>query len=53
MSQIISKSPPKLLEQVKMALRLKHYAIRTEEAYIAWIKKFILFHGKKHPLLMA
>jgi hypothetical protein len=31
-------------------LRLKHYAIRTEEAYVAWIKRFILFHGKKHLL---
>ncbi|WP_029215030.1 integron integrase [Kallotenue papyrolyticum] len=41
--------PPKLLDQVRRALRVKHYAIRTEEAYIQWIKRYILFHDKRHP----
>ena len=40
---------PPLLEQVRRCLRLKHYSIRTERAYVAWIKRFILFHRKRHP----
>jgi len=40
---------PKLLDQVRHVLRLKHYAIRTEQAYIDWIRRFILFHHKRHP----
>ncbi len=40
---------PKLLDQVIEILRLKHRSIRTEEAYIYWIKQFILFHKKRHP----
>lgn len=40
---------PKLLDQVRLHIRTRHYSIRTEEAYIAWIKDFILFHGKRHP----
>ncbi len=41
--------PKKLLDQVREAIRLKHYSIRTEEAYVGWIKRFILFHNKRHP----
>ncbi len=40
---------PKLLEQVKIHLRSLHYSNRTEESYINWIKRFILFHNKTHP----
>jgi len=40
---------PKLLDQVRDKIRVKHYSIRTEKAYSDWIKRFILFHGKKHP----
>jgi len=39
----------KLLDQVSEALRLKHYSIHTEESYLAWIKRYILFHHKRHP----
>jgi integron integrase len=39
----------KLLDQVKNLIRLKHYSIRTEETYINWIRRFIIFHGKRHP----
>jgi len=39
----------KLLVQIRHEIRLKHYSIRTEEAYIKWIKRFILHHGKQHP----
>ncbi len=42
-------SPPKLLDQVQARLRLKHYSLRTEAAYIGWIRRFILFHRKRHP----
>jgi integron integrase len=41
--------PPKLLEQMREALRLRHYSLRTEEAYTDWARRFILFHGKRHP----
>ena len=44
---------PKLLDQVRHIIRLKHYSIRTEQAYIHWIKQFILFHNKRHPADMA
>jgi integron integrase len=39
----------KLLDRVRDAIRTKHYSIRTEEAYVNWIKRFILFHDKRHP----
>jgi len=41
--------PKKLLDQVRDALRLKHYSLRTEETYVDWITRFILFHNKRHP----
>jgi site-specific recombinase XerD len=40
---------PKLLDQVRAAIRVRHYSIRTEHAYVDWIKRFIYFHGKRHP----
>jgi hypothetical protein len=43
---------PKLLDQVRDVMRRKHYSIRTEQSYIDWIRRFILFHGKCHPLEM-
>lgn len=44
---------PKLLEQVRGLLRAKYYSLRTEEAYLGWIKRFILFSGKRHPKEMG
>ena len=41
--------PPRLLDQVKQVMRLKHYALSTEQCYTQWIRRFILFHGKRHP----
>ena len=38
-----------LLDQVRAAIRLRHYSLRTEEAYLQWIKRYILYHGKRHP----
>lgn len=43
----------RLLDQVRGILRIHHYSIRTEEVYIQWIKRFILFHNKRHPLEMG
>jgi integron integrase len=45
--------PKKLLDQVRDTLRVKHYAYRTEEAYVDWIRRYILFHNKRHPQEMA
>jgi site-specific recombinase XerD len=44
-----SGSSPKLLDQVRQAIRLRHYSRRTEAAYVAWIRRFIVFHRKRHP----
>jgi integron integrase len=44
---------PRLLDRVRQACRLRHYSIRTETAYVEWIKRFILFHHKRHPLEMG
>src|SRR5581483_3313585 len=40
---------PKLLDRLREKVRLKHYSIRTEQVYIDWARRFILFHGKRHP----
>jgi integrase len=45
--------PPKLLDQYRNALRIKHYSPRTEDTYLQWVKNFILFHGKRHPKEMG
>lgn len=42
-------APPKLLDRVRWHLRVKHYSLRTEHAYVDWIRRFILFHRKQHP----
>jgi integron integrase len=46
-------TPPKLLDQVRNKIRVTHYSIRTETQYLQWIKRFILFHGKRHPKEMG
>ncbi len=43
----------KLLDQVRDVIRLKHYSIRTEKAYVSWIRRYILFHNKRHPREMG
>ena len=43
------EQPKKLLDQVRDVIRVKHYSIRTEESYVDWIRRFILFHNKRHP----
>jgi integron integrase len=44
---------PKLLDQVRLAIRTRHYSPKTEDSYVHWIKRFIFFHNKRHPAEMA
>jgi Phage integrase, N-terminal SAM-like domain len=43
-------SSPKLLDRVRWHLRVKHYSMRTEQAYVDWIRRYILFHRKRHQM---
>jgi len=43
----------RLLDRVRVALRTLHYSARTEKAYVGWIRRFIIFHGKRHPETMG
>jgi integron integrase len=45
--------PPRLLARVREAIRVRHYSLRTERAYLHWIRRYILFHGKRHPAGMG
>jgi integrase len=45
--------PPRLLTQLRERIRLKHYSLRTEQSYVDWARRFILFHGKRHPVDMG
>jgi integron integrase len=47
------KREPKLLDRVREALRVRHMSLRTEKAYLHWIRRYILFHGKRHPQEMG
>ena len=50
MNQYLYKSgKPRLLDQVRETIRTKHYSIRTEQSYVQWIRRYILFHNKRHP----
>lgn len=49
----MSKPPVKLLDKVRQRIRLKGYSIRTEKSYVEWIRRFILFHNKRHPKEMG
>ena len=42
-------TPPRLMEQVRAEIRARHYSRRTEDAYVHWIRRFIVFHGRRHP----
>lgn len=45
--------PPKLLESLRQRIRVLYYSIRTEQAYVDWARRFILFDGKRHPREMG
>ena len=53
MKKMEKRPKKKLLDQVRDIIRLKHYSIRTEEAYVNWIRRYILFHNKRHPREMG
>ena len=48
-----SPTKPKLLDQVRQAIRTRHYSYMTEKAYVGWIRRFIFFHNKRHPAEMG
>ncbi|HYJ95853.1 MAG TPA: integron integrase [Vicinamibacterales bacterium] len=50
---LASGNQPRLLDQVREVIRMRHYSIRTEQAYVQWIRRFILFNGKRHPREMG
>ena len=53
LAAVIPNPKSKLLDQVREVIRVKHYSLRTEETYVQWIKRFIFFHGKRHPREMG
>lgn len=48
-----NSQPPRLMDQLRDVLRTRHYSIRTEEAYVGWVERYIRFHGKRHPAEMG
>src|SRR4051812_31194697 len=44
---------PRLIHRVRDAIRVRHYSLRTERAYVHWIRRFIVFNGRRHPLEMG
>jgi integron integrase len=53
MTASTTASRPKLLDQVRKAIRMRHYSPKTEESYVYWIKRFVFFHNKRHPAEMG
>jgi len=47
--KFMPRKSKKLLDQVREIIRLKHYSRKTEKTYVSWIRRFILFHDKRHP----
>lgn len=47
------QNPPRLLDRVRIATRRRHYSLRTEQAYVGWVRRFVLFHGRRHPKEMG
>ena len=45
----MASQPPRLLDRARARARARHYSRRTEDAYVAWIRRFIIFHGRQHP----
>ncbi len=48
-AQTVSQDSPKLLDRLRAEIRVRHYSIRTEETYVDWARRFILYHNKQHP----
>jgi integron integrase len=52
-ADLAASHQPRLLEQVRGRIRVKHYSIRTEDAYVDWVRRFVVFHAKRHPAEMG
>ncbi len=50
---LANKPPPRLLDRVREKIRLRHYSYRTEKSYIGWIRRYIIFHGRRHPSVLG
>ena len=50
---LITTQKPRLLDQVRQAIRTRHYSHKTEKSYVHWIRRFIFFHNKRHPAEMG
>jgi integron integrase len=53
LGELPNPRPPRLLDQLRLVLRVRHYSRRTEECYVNWARRFILFHHKRHPRTMS
>jgi hypothetical protein len=49
----VAEGAPRLLDQVRAAARSRHYSSLTEQAFVSWIRRFVLFHDKRHPAQLA
>ena len=49
----VAPAAPRLLDRVRSEIRLRHYSIRTEDVYVGWIRRFVVFNGKRHPGLLG
>lgn len=49
----VSPDSPKLLDRLRAEIRVRHYSLRTEQAYVDWVRRFVLFHNKRHPKEMG
>ena len=52
-AKVVSQDSPKLLDRVRAEIRVRHYSLRTEQTYVDWVRRFILFHDKRHPKEMG
>jgi len=52
-AEVVSAAKPRLLDRVREAIRSRHYSPRTERAYVFWIRRFIVFSGRRHPDVMG
>jgi site-specific recombinase XerD len=50
---MVMQKKKKLLDVVRDKIRFKHYSIKTEQSYVGWIKRYIFFHNKRHPIEMG
>lgn len=52
-AKVVSQDSPKLFDRVRAEIRVRHYSLRTEQTYVDWVRRFILFHDKRHPKEMG